>query len=148
MADSVIDRIDPKDTETLVFLYNSVFKPELDEAYFERRLRNRIATLVLVARIDNVAVGFFIGFELRPGVYFSWVTGVFPDARRMGIATQLMCAAAEWAKAEGYQTIRFECTNKHRPMLHFGIAQEYDIVGIRYDGELHENMLIFERSLV
>jgi len=147
MADAVIDRIDPKDSATITHLYNQVFKPEQDEAFFERRLRDRIATLVLVARIENVAVGFFIGFELRPGVYFSWLSGVFPDARRMGIATQLLCAAADWAKTEGYQTIRFECTNKHRPMLHFGIAQEYDIVGIRYDSELHENMIIFERSL-
>ena len=147
MADAVIDRIDPKDSGTICHLYNQVFKPERDEAFFERRLQDRIAPLVLVARIEKTAVGFFIGMELRPGVYFSWVTGVFPDARRIGIATQLMCAAADWAKTEGYKTMRFECTNKHRPMLHFGIEQDYDFVGIRYDGEAHENMIIFERSL-
>jgi len=148
MADAVIDRIDPKDSATIAHLYNQVYKPEQDVEFFERRLRDRIAPLVLVARIENEAVGFYIGFELRPGVYFSWVTGVFPDARRMGIATQLICTAADWAKSEGYHIIRFECTNKHRPMLHFGIAQDYNIVGIRYDGETIENMLIFEKSLV
>ena len=148
MADAVIDRIDPKDSATIRHLYNQVFKPARDEAFFERRLRNRIAPLVLVARIKSEAVGFFVGMELRPGVYYSWVTGVFPDARRMGIATQLMCAAADWAKTEGYQTIRFECTNKHRPMLHFGIEQDYNIAGIRFDSDSHENMIIFEQSLV
>jgi len=147
MADAVIDRIDPNDSTTIAHLYNQVFKPERDEAFFVRRLSNRNSPLVLVARIKNEAVGFFVGMELRPGVYFSWVTGVFPDARRMGIATQLMCAAADWAKAEGYRTIRFECTNQHRPMLHFGIEQDYNIVGIRFDGETNENMIIFERPL-
>jgi len=136
-----------KDAGTIAHLYNQVFKPERDAEYFERRMRDRIAPVVLVARIETEAVGFLVGFELRPGVYFVWCAGVFPDSRRMGIATQLMCTAADLAQSEGYRAIRFECTNQHRPMLQFGIAQDYNIIGIRYDSESHENQLIFERTL-
>lgn len=147
MADAVIDRVDPKDTALLSHLYNQVFKPERESAFFDRRLGDRLAQLFLVARIKSDAVGFFVGMELRPWVYYAWLVGVMPDARRMGIATQLMKAAAEWAVHNEYKVLRFECTNHQRPMLQFAIAEAYDIVGIRYDWELNDNAIIFEKSL-
>lgn len=147
MADVVIDQIDPKDTTTIVHLNNQVFRPERDASFFERRLRNRVNPLVMVARIKTDAVGFFIGMELKPSVFFAWLVGVLPDARRMGIASQLMRSAGEWAKERGYRSIRFECTNRHRAMMQFGIAENYDIIGIRWDPDRGENLLIFEQPL-
>lgn len=147
MADVVIDRIDPNDTGTLVHLNNQVFRPERDAAFFERRLKNRVNPLVMVARIESDAVGFFIGMELKPSVFFAWLVGVLPDARRMGIASQLMRAAGDWAKDHGYRSIRFECTNRHRAMMHFGIAEDYNIIGMRWDPDRGENLHIFERTL-
>ena len=52
----------------------------------------------MVARLDNNPVGFFIGFELKPTVFFAWFYGVHPEFRRQGIASQLMEAAHAWAK--------------------------------------------------
>jgi GNAT superfamily N-acetyltransferase len=147
MADVVIDRIDPNDTGTLVHLNNQVFRPERDAAFFERRLKNRVNPLVMVARIESDAVGFFVGMELKPSVFFAWLVGVLPDSRRMGIASQLMRAAGDWAKDHGYRSIRFECTNRHRAMMHFGIAEEYNIIGMRWDPDRGENLHIFERTL-
>src|SRR5207249_12209964 len=56
-----------------------------------------------------------------------------PVCRRMGIATQLMEAVHSWVSEHEYASIRFECHNQHRPMLHLAIAQGYDVVGIRWD---------------
>jgi len=147
MADAIIDLIDPNDSDTIVHLYNQVFRPGRDKEFFERRLRNRINPLVMVARIDNEAVGFFTGMELKPSVFFSWLVGVLPDARRMGIASQLLRAAGGWARERNYRSIRFECTTQHRAMMHFGIAEGYDIIGIRWDPDRAENLIIFEESL-
>lgn|GEM_PF-106019 len=147
MADVVIERIDPADTATIAHLNNQVFRPEREPEFFERRLRNRVNPLVMVARIDADAVGFCIGMELKPTVFFTWLVGVLPDARRMGIASQLMRAAGDWAHDHGYRSNRFECTTRHRAMMHFGIAEEYDIIGMRWDGDRGENLIIFERSL-
>lgn len=148
MADVVIDQIDPNDSETIVHMNNQVFRPEREAQFFERRLKNRVNPLVMVARIDHNAVGFFIGMELKPSVFFAWLVGVLPDARRMGIASQLMEAAGDWARTRGYRSIRFECTNRHRGMMHFGIAAEYDIFGVRWDPDRAENLLIFEKALL
>jgi GNAT superfamily N-acetyltransferase len=147
MPDAIIDRIDPTDLELVTHLHNSLFRPERDEAWFARRLEGRSRALIQVARIDKDAVGFYIGFELKPITHFAWLVGVVPELRRTGIATQLMHAAAERTRAEGYHTIRFECDNRIRPFLHFGIENDYDITGIRWDSDRLTNLVIFEKSL-
>ena len=147
MSQVVIDTVDPKDTALMAHLFNQVFRPERSADSFARRLQNRLNPLFLVARINNEAVGFYIGMELKPTTHFGWLCGTTNAARRMGVATQLIHRAMDWARTEGYEHIRFECSNNQRPMLHFGISSGYNIVGIRWDSDRNENLIIFERSL-
>lgn len=147
MADAIIDRLDPTDLSTITHLYNQMFRPEWSAEDIQRRLRGRFNVLVQVARIESDAVGFYVGMELKPTVHFAWLCGVASEMRRTGIATQLMHAAEDWARTEGYQFLRFECDNKIRPFLHFGIANQYDITGLRWDGERMSNLVVFEKAL-
>jgi len=147
MADAIIDRIDPADLATITHLYNGIFRPLRDEAFFRRRFDGRRGILAQVARIDRDAVGFYLGFELKPDTHFVWLVGVVPELRRAGIATQLMHAAQSRSHAEGYRYIRFECDNRIRPFLHFGIANNYDITGIRWDPERLTNLVIFQKPI-
>jgi len=147
MAEILIDRLDPTDLKLLTHLNNQVFRPERDVAFFERRFRSRMNPLVLGARIASDAVGFMVGMELKPSVFFAWLVGVLPDARRMGVATQLMEAAEGWAREREYRAIRFECGNQHRAMMHFGVAAGYDIIGLRWDVDRSENLIIFEKFI-
>ena len=128
-------------------LYNHIFRPARDEESFKRRFQGRYNVLQLIARVEDRPVGFFMGFELKPTVYFAWFYGVLPDCRRQGIASQLMDAVHSWAKQNDYESVRFECHNQHRPMLHLAIAQQYDIVGIRWDPDRGDNLVIFEKVL-
>ncbi|MBL0927582.1 MAG: GNAT family N-acetyltransferase [Phycisphaerales bacterium] len=147
MADATIDRLSPTDLDTIVHLYNAMFRPTHDADWLKRRLRGRHNVLVQVARIGNDAVGFYVGMELKPNVHFAWLVGVVPEMRRTGVGSQLMRAAADWARTEGYTTIRFEASNHVRPFLHFGVHEGYDIVGIRWDSDLMTNLVIFEKRL-
>ena len=147
MADAIIDLVGPEDLPIIVKLYNQIFRPSRDLESFRRRFRGRYNILQLIARLDDRPVGFFLGFELKPTVYFGWFYGVLPEVRRQGIASQLMDAVHSWARQNEYESIRFECHNQHRPMLHMGIALEYDIVGIRWDPDRGENLVLFEKVL-
>jgi len=146
-ADLAIDLLDPSDVDLMAHLFNQVFKPERDATMFHRRLEGRRSALFMAARINHEAVGFYVGMELKPSVHFAWLVGVMPDARRMGVATRLMQAAAEWAREKEYRYLRFECHSQMRPMLQFGIADGYDIVGVRWDGDMARNLVIFEKPL-
>jgi GNAT superfamily N-acetyltransferase len=147
MADAIVDRVGPEELPEIVHLYNQIFRPSRDLEAFHRRFLGRYNPLQLIARLDERPVGFFLGFELKPTVYFAWFYGVIPEFRRQGIASQLMEAVHSWAQQNEYESIRFECHNQHRPMLHLAIAQQYDIVGIRWDPDRGENLVLFEKVL-
>jgi GNAT superfamily N-acetyltransferase len=147
MADAVIDVVGPEELPAIVKLYNQIFRPSRELESFRRRYLGRHNVLQMVARIDDRPVGFSLGFELKPRVFFSWFYGVLPDHRRQGIASQLMEAVHDWARLNDYDSIRFECHNQHRAMLHLAIALEYDIVGIRWDPDRHANLVLFQKVL-
>jgi GNAT superfamily N-acetyltransferase len=147
MATAKIDVVSPEDLPLVAQLYGQVFRPANDVEFFRRRFQGRWNPLIMIASLDNLPVGFFTGFELKPGTFFAWLYGVLPEFRRKGIASQIMAAAHEWIKQQEYELVRFECQNQHRPMLHLAIEQEYDIVGIRWDADRAANLVIFEKTL-
>jgi GNAT superfamily N-acetyltransferase len=147
VADATIDIVGMEDLPLVVELYNQIFRPPRDLESFKRRYRGRHNILQMVARIKDRPVGFFLGFELKPDVFFAWFYGVLPDFRRQGIASQLMDAVHSWARQSGYDVLRVECHNQHRPLLHLSIALGYDIVGIRWDSDRCQNLVIFEKQL-
>jgi GNAT superfamily N-acetyltransferase len=147
MADAIIDIVGQEELPVIVKLYNQIFRPARDEESFQRRYLGRHNVLQMIARVGDRPVGFFLGFELKPGVFFTWFYGVLPDHRRQGIAAQIMDAVHEWARINDYDAIRFECHNQHRPMLHLAIAKGYDIVGIRWDPDRNANLVLFQKVL-
>lgn len=147
MANAEIIIVGPSECELLATLYNEIFAPRREADFFERRFKNRCNVLSLVAEVDGRPVGFSIGFELKPTTWFNWLYGVLPDFRRAGIAAQLTEAEHAWAADRGYEFVRMECHNQHRPVLALAIKHGFDIVGLRYDSERHSNLVIFEKEL-
>jgi GNAT superfamily N-acetyltransferase len=147
MADAVIDVIGIDELPLIVDLYNQIFRPAKTAESFTRRYLGRHNVLQLVARVKDRPVGFFLGFELKPDTFFAWFYGVLADTRRAGVGAQLMEAAQGWASQNEYETFRLECHNQHRPMLHLAIDLGYDIVGMRWDADRGENLVIFEKNL-
>ena len=147
MATAKVDIVGPNDIPLIVELYCQIYRPHHEADFFHRRFLGRYNGLRLIASLDERPVGFFLGFELKPSVYFSWLYGVLPEFRRKGIASQLMDAVHAWVQEHGYAGIRFECQNEHRAMLHLAIAREYNLVGIRWDPDLGTNLVIFEKEL-
>jgi GNAT superfamily N-acetyltransferase len=147
MANAKIDLLSPTDIPLVADLYNQIYRPTHETEFFRRRFLGRYNPLILAASLDEQLVGFYLGFELKPDTFFSWLYGVLPDFRRKAIASQLMDAVHEWVAKHEYPLIRFECQNQHRPMLHMAISRGYDIVGIRWDSDRGANLVIFEKSM-
>ena len=146
MADAIIDIVGQDDLPVIVDLYNQIYRPAKDADSFRRRFRGRHNILRMIARIQDRPVGFFLGFELKPATFFAWFYGVLPDFRRQGIASQLMDAVHEWAKDHEYESIRLECHNSARAMLHLAIDMNYIIAGIRWEPERADNLVILEKT--
>jgi len=147
MANAEIHVIGPNEHELLATLYNQILRPPVEAGFFKRRFEGRRDTMALIADLEKVPVGFLTGYELRPSTYYLWLCGVLPDARRLGVASQLMQAAQVRVAERGYEMMRFECLNQARPMLHVAIRDGFDIVGIRWDARNLTNLVIFEKVL-
>ncbi len=145
-ADIIIadERLLPQAVE----LYNQMFRPKRETDFFKRRFMGRYNVLTLLARIDEKPVGFWVGFELKPGMFYHWLGGVVADLRRHGVARQLQEAQQAWAKDHGYEHIRCECMNHQREFIHFAVSVGYDLVGIRWDSTHADNLIVFEKNLV
>ena len=130
-ADIIIadERLHPQAVE----LYNAMFRPKREADFFKRRFMGRYNVLTLLARIDEKPVGFWVGFELKPGMFYHWMGAVVPDLRRHGVGRQLQDAQQAWEKDHGYEYIRCECMNHQREFVHFAIDVGYDIDGVRWD---------------
>ncbi|MFO0879268.1 MAG: GNAT family N-acetyltransferase [Gemmataceae bacterium] len=147
MADVIVDLLAPDDLAEIVGLYNQMFRPPRDEEHFQRRYLGRHNILQMVARIQEQPVGFLLGFELKPRTFFLWFLGVLPSHRRQGVASQLLDAFHSWVRQNEYEFVRGECFNRQRPMLHLALESEYDIVGIRWDQDHGDNLILLQRSL-
>ena len=74
-------------------------------ASYQSRLDGR-RHLVLVAEQGNRLVGFKVGYELDPELFYSWIGGIHPGHRRQGIAQALLQTQHRWAASEGYRRIQ------------------------------------------
>jgi GNAT superfamily N-acetyltransferase len=148
MADVIIDILAPDDVSVVVQLYNQIFRPPRDAEHFQRRYLGRHNVVQMVARLDNRAVGFVLGFELKPRVFFLWFCGVLGPNRRQGIAAQLMEAFTSWARQNDYESVRCECFNRQRAMLHLALHNDYDVVGMRWDADHGDNLILLQKMLV
>jgi len=138
---------DERMLQEAVDLYNEIFRPRRSREFFERRFRGRLNPLTLLAKQGNRSVGFWIGFEHKPGMYYHWLGAVVPELRRQGIARQLQEAQQAWARDHECEYIRCECLNHQREFIHFAVSAGYDVVGIRFDSTHMDNLIVFEKSL-
>jgi GNAT superfamily N-acetyltransferase len=148
MAQADIIIADEKLLSEAVELYNSMFRPRREADFFKRRFLGRYNVLTLLARIDDKPVGFWTGFELKPGMFYHWLGAVRTDARRQGVARQLHDAQQAWAKDHGYEHVRCECLNHQREFIHFALIVGYDIVGVRWDSTHSDNLVVLEKNLL
>ena len=148
MAQADIIIADDKLLPQAVELYNSMFRPKRELDFFRRRFMGRYNVLTLLARLDDRPVGFWVGFELKPTMYYHWLGGVLVDFRRKGIARQLQEAQQAWSKDHGYEYIRCECMNHQREFLHFAVDSGFDICGIRWDSTHADNLIVLEKTIL
>lgn len=102
--------------------------------------------LILIAFIENQPVGFKVGYE-RDGNFYSWMGGVLPEYRKVGIAQALADAQEQWAMEHGYRSITFKTRNAHKAMLLFALKNGFDIIGFQAMDNVAENRILLRKEL-
>lgn len=102
---------------------------------------------VLVAYIDEVAVGCGAIKEYQPGIAEVKRMFVSPEVRGKGIATQLLAALEVWAKELGYKTCILETGKKQIEAIALYHKNGYKLIPNfgQYMGM--DNSLCFEKAI-
>lgn len=119
---------------------------EWDPKWFFSTFNNHKKFHLITAYIENQPVAFKLGYELNENDFYSWLGGVIPDYRRIGIAADLMKIQHEWCRESGYKKIQTKTQNRFRDMLLLNISYGFDIVGF-HDSDEGGPKIVLEKKI-
>lgn len=117
-----------QDVEVLAPLIEKCFG-QWDEKWFYSKLNAHQKSYLAIAYVNEVAVGFKIGYEKSQNEFYSWLGAVLPEYRRLGIAEDLMVNQHEWCRKNAYSLIQTKSQNRFKAMLMLNIKNGFEIVG-------------------
>ena len=124
--------------------------PEFNSPYKIEEYKQRCAGkyLVLIAEIDNQSVGFKIGYDrFNNGSFYSWMGGVLPKFRRMGVAYSLANFQEKWATKNEFSSILLKTRQKHDGMIAFSLNRGFIITEETQITPVEETRIWMEKLL-
>jgi GNAT superfamily N-acetyltransferase len=111
---------------------------ELSEGYLLDRLPLLDGRALVAARDEaGRMVGFKLGYRRGGTLFYSWLGGVHPEARRRGLAQRLMAAQHRWAKEKGYEQIETRTRAVNNAMIIANLKGGFRITGFEVDRAGH-----------
>jgi len=124
-------------------LHESIFK---DSKTLVGKIKSKQKVLINVALDESTVIGYKIGYELEPRMYYSWYGAVHEKYRGKGIATSLMEQQHRFLVESGYEIVQTKTRNKWRGMLILNIKTGFDVLETFTDDEgIHR--IILEKKL-
>lgn len=139
-------RLDEGQLEALAELSFLVFSGGYTASQLSERLETGVRRLSVLAWDEARLVGFKLGYEERPGRFYSWLGGVHPEHRGQGLGRGLMQRQHERLSALGFEKVRTVTMNRWRSMLIMNLRFGFDIVGT-YQDDAGRVRIILERRL-
>ncbi|MAD51036.1 MAG: GNAT family N-acetyltransferase [Candidatus Marinimicrobia bacterium] len=105
--------------------------PEFERPYKRDEYKKRLSGkhLILTAYINDEPVGFKVGYDrFNDGSFYSWMGGVLPRFRKMGVAQLLLAEQEAWAVQNGFSAIKLKTRKKHGAMLEFSLKRGFVIM--------------------
>ncbi|CUS43886.1 MAG: GNAT family N-acetyltransferase [Pseudomonadota bacterium] len=89
--------------------------------------------LLLARRGDDTPMGFKLGYRRGGGLFYSWLGGVAPEARRIGLAARLMERQHEEIRALGYHHVETRTRAENNSMILLNLRHGFHVTGFEID---------------
>jgi GNAT superfamily N-acetyltransferase len=120
-------------------------KASLD--FYTDRLKHRLH-LGLVAEKDGELLGFKVGYQSdTPDTFYSWMGGVRPEFRKLGIAYSLAEYQENWVREKGFSSIFFKTRNRFPAMITFGLNRGFKIMEVIPKGGVEDYRVVMWKEL-
>jgi len=121
--------------------------PQSEKKWIEERLKG-VEHILLLAKVNEEIAGVKVGYNRwNDGSFYSWLGGVLPKHRRIGVAKALALKQEEMVKSLGYKSIVFKTRNRFRTMILFGISNGFDIVKVTRTAEITDYRIYLQKFL-
>jgi predicted GNAT superfamily acetyltransferase len=121
-----------------------VFVPD----YLTSRVVHVAAPSVITARFANGTLAAFkLGYRRGAKLFYSWLGGVHPDARRQGVAAELMRRQHAWALSQGYTEIETQTRAVNNAMIILNLKSGFHVCGFGLD-TFGRQIVVQRKSLV
>jgi predicted GNAT superfamily acetyltransferase len=122
------------------------FKHPYDVLEYQKRFEN-VNHLILISKYNNELTGFKVGYELSNTSFYSWMGGVVPKFRKMGIAGKLALVQQKWAKENNYKEISLKTRNARKEMLLLSIKDGFQIKEVQQKENIEENRIVLKKKI-
>jgi len=135
--------------EEAVRLSNDI--PEFDNPHdkevYEGRLKSK-KHLIAIAEVEDELAGFKVGYDKFGNTsFYTWMGGVLPKFRKMGVAKALADFQEQYAIEEGFDSVILKTRNRHKNMLHFALKSGFEIIEVEPRVESSENRILLKKQL-
>ena len=138
--------IDPAHMQLLEALQAQIFQENFPGRLTEEA-QNKNNLLSLVAFDGEKPVACKVGYELHPGVFYSWLGGVIPDYRRQGLARKLMQEQHRLLKEMDYKVVRTNGRNHLNQMIILNLQEGFQIIGTSFKSDEKRLSIQMEKAL-
>jgi len=124
--------------------------PEFTSPYGVHEYKKRCNNihLILIADVENNPVGFKVGYDrFSDESFYSWMGGVLPNFRRMGVAEALAEFQEKWAVENGFKSIKLKTRQKHKAMIQFSLNRGFMIIEKINKEPTEETRIWMEKAL-
>ncbi len=129
----------------LMKLYSDIFE-DADLLFFKNRIEEHSELYSVLAYHDEKLVGFKIGYPYNETIFYSWIGGILPDFRLHGIAKQMAVLQEQWAKQNGFTSLRTKSMNRFKEMMILNLKNGFEITNI-YTNSKGQTKIVFEKHL-
>ena len=123
--------------------------PELEQYLSLEDMKAKLSctSLILVAEEDNKIVGFKIGYELNDEEFYSWLGGMDPNYRHLGLAQRLLELQEKMVRDKGYTSIFVKSMNQFPAMIRLLVKNHYKIKYVESFDHPEQERIHFIKSL-
>jgi GNAT superfamily N-acetyltransferase len=138
-------KLEEGDIKVIVALLEKAFG-EFYAKTFYSTLNEQQKFHLALATVEDQPVGFKLGYQLDSVKFYSWLGGVLPEYRGLGIAADLMRFQHDWCKKAGYEKIQTKTQNRFRDMFILNLRHGFEVVD-SYESKEGWYKIVLEKKL-
>ena len=115
--------------QEIMNLHEVCFNSKLSTEKLDSVIKMHSKILLTVCREQRRLLGFKLGYGKDGDTFYSWLGGVHPDFRDLGVAAALMTAQHQECKKDGYKKLETKTRGEFLPMLKLNLNHGYKITG-------------------